>query len=728
MIKVKKRNGKLENFNISKVEKVIKWACEGLDVDQALLQRRFDQFLFDGITTEAIQDNLIEHSKQLATAHTPDWVFVAGRLRTMNRWATTGAYKVGFKKFVKTLMKDKYKHPAISLYSDKDLELLGSYINQDNDLNHSFASVVSAESKYLMNGECIQQMMMVNAMIIASVEKPEKRVDTAIELYVKAFSPRKVSLASPWWMYLREYKNISSCFILAMNDDLGSIYDNAKNFATISKYGGGCGAFFGKIRAAGSNLMGKSGGSKGVCGWVKLFNDTAVFVDQGGKRAGAVTVALPVWHADIEQFLDLQTEAGDQRNKAYDVKLQVTIPDLFMELKGEIGDGNNNDWYTFCPHEVEQVLGFKIYDLFGDEFKEAYYQCVQAHSEGKLKVVHIYKAKELFKKIMKVALETGMPYLPFTCEINRRNPNKHEGNIYCVNLCVESFSVFDADNLIHTCNLASPVVGRIDLDEIEYIAGLTVRILDNGIDLTDFPLDESTKHNERYRTIGVGLLGLHDLLAREYKSYFDEDFINEYMDRLTYGCVKASVELAKERGAYPAFKGSMWDTGEMTSHYASISKNPQKWYDIQKEIDKYGIRNSQLQSPAPNTSTAIFMDAAAGIMPVYSAFFYEDNKDGKIPTAAMHLKDNPLSYAKDLSKYKPYDLTKVTGWIQQWVDTGVSAEYLMNKNEPDFDATYLFQTFNDAWKNKNKAVYYIRTLKQGESLVQQAEDCIGCAG
>lgn len=722
-MKISKRDGSLECFNVEKIKQVVQWACDGLEVNPLALEAKFDEFLFDGISTKQLQANIIDNAKTLATPQEPDWVFVAGRLETMNRWAETRSYEIPFLEFFREQQELGYwTHEMFSLYSDEEIEELGEYIVQERDLEHSIASVLTAKSKYLLANECIQHLFMGNAMVIAGQESKDK-VGFAKKVY-DALSERKISLATPWLSNLRNAGNISSCFIVSVEDNIHSIYDNLKNAALVSKNGGGLGVDLARVRCRGSKLMGFEGGSGGIIGWVKLFNDTAVSVNQGGKRAGAFTVAVPIWHGDIDVYLDVQTEAGDQRLKAHDIKTQVGMYDLFMETKND----STKQWYTFCPYEVKEKLGIELYAVFGEQFNEAYKTCVLAADQGKLKTVRKHNAKELWKKVLRVQFETGMPYVAFLDEINKHNPNKHIGNIPCVNLCTESFSVVIPDDLSHTCNLASLVVGRIALEEIQQYAALATRILDNGIALTNPPTKESQKHNNLLRTIGVGIQGYADLIARENKGFLDTEFASLVAEGIEYGCVFESVKLAKERGAYPAFEGSEWSNGNRVSSFIENASGRYDWVELQNQIDLFGIRNSQLTSPAPNTSTSIFMDAAASMMPVYSAFFYEDNRDGLNPVTSMYLKENPLSYARDITKFKPWELTKTVGAMQKWIDTGISAEYVMDKNQSGFSAKWLWDTHEQAWLNKNKAVYYIRTVKQGERLIKDAVDCVGCSG
>lgn len=722
---VKKKDGQQEAFDMSKIRQAVEFACEGLDVNVDTLVEKFDEFLYDGISTQVIQQNLIHHAKTLCSPTSLDWVFVAGRLHTMDRWSSTRSYDLSFPAFVKKQIKDKiWEHKGFKTYTKSDLKEISSFLTKERDLKHSYASVITAEDKYLLKNECIQHCFLGEAMIIHYQDDKTVRLKNVFETY-DYLSNRQISLASPWLGNLRSGGNIASCFITAPDDNLKSIYDMLADSAFISKAGGGEGIDFSRCRAKGSDLMGFDNRAGGVIGWIKLANETAVWVNQAGKRKGAITCHLALWHKDIIDFLSIQTEVGDLRNKAFDIKPQVGVHDLFMEMKEEYG----NTWYMFCPHEVESKLGIRIYECYGDAFRKAYFSCVEAVLNGILQVYTSVDAKELWKTVMKRQFETGMPYIAFLDTINETNPNKHIGYIPCVNLCTESFSVVVPDKYTHTCNLASIVVGRVKMEELSEVAGVLTRILNNGIDLSNYPTPESEAHSKAFRTIGIGVQGLHDLLAREHKSYKDLDFITEVFERIEYGFVKASIELAKQHGAYPFFKGSEWDNGNMTKCFAknSVCKDID-WLAVQKDIDLYGIYNSQGTSPAPNTSTSIFMDAAAGVQPVHCAFFYEDNKSGMLPVVAMYLKENPLSYARDITRYDPYDLAESVGAAQKFVDTGISAEYIMDKNRPNFKAKVLWDTLNAAWKAKTKAVYYVRTVKEGEKLVKSVEDCIGCAG
>ena len=723
-VNVKKRDGDVEEFSTDKIKNVVNWACSGLDVNPLELESKISTLNQEGITTVEIHDNVIHHAQTLARAEVPDWVYVAGRLNTMKLWKDTRAYEMEFKAFVSD-MKDsgKYTHPNIFKYTDTDLDYLEGFIEQENDLNHSYGSTLTASKKYLLEGECLQHMFMVNAMIIFAGQSLER----VVELY-KALSQRKVSLATPWLSNLRSNGNISSCFIISINDNSESIANAIESAINISRMGGGLGIYLGNLRAEGSEIAGRQGAAKSVNLAAKVFNDIALWFDQGGKRAGAFTLALPIWHNDIEDFLEIQSEVGDLRNKAYDIFPQVCIPDLFMEK--DLSD--DKTWYTFCPHEVSK-FGVNL-NTYNDEFRKNYNKAVTLAEQGMLQVFTKHDTRNLIKSyIMRTQFETGLPYIAFTDRMNEFNPSSHVGNIPCANLCVEQYAVVEADEYAHTCNLASIVAGRMESQEdFIYYSGLLTEVLDAGIELTSPPTKESEAHNNKFRTIGIGIQGLADYLALQGSNYHDMKLIRSVAELIEYGAVKKSVELAADKGAYPFFEGSKWQSGELVDNFKRHSVLPLDWDALQLGINKYGIRNSQLTSPAPNTSTSVLMDAAAGVLPVYSAFFREDNDNGKYPVSCMHLKDNPLGYSKTFRHYDQTVIAEAVGELQKFVDTGISAEYLFDHNKENFKAKDLYDLIHAAWKYRTKTVYYIRHIKKGETVDDllgiKDEGCAGCSG
>ena len=725
-MKVVKRNGKYENYNCKKIKKAIAFACEGLDVNPLELEAKFDEILYDGVSTKAIQDNLILHSKNLASPISSDWLLVSGRLATMNRWNETRSYDKSFLELYKEFRKDgTWSHKNFDKYTDEEIEIIGNFIVKERDLQHTIASVETAESKYLNQGECIQHIFIGNAMLYASVEKQPERM-FYVEKYYEELSNLRFSLASPQLMNMRKGLNNASCFIIAPSDSLDSIYNNFKNTAMISKSGGGLGFYAGYIRAKGSKLMGESGASGGVIPMIKVFNDTLVYVNQAGKRKGAGTVALPIWHNDILDFLDIQTEVGDPRNKSFDIQPQICFNDLFMNM---LKEDKSQTWFTFCPYEIKDVLGIVMPEQYNEDFVTSYWLAVQAYKDGKLKVVTEHIINDLWKHYLMVFFERGRPYATFIDKINRDNPNKHDGVILCANLCVESYSNTKPDEYAHTCSLASLVVGRIHVQELSEKASLLTRLLNAGMEITETPIIESSNHVRDYRTIGVGIQGMADILAREWKTYNNLEFITEVAERIQYGCVSESINMAKEYSEYPKFKSSRWDIGDIFDEYHANSEcKDLDWLRLKADCKRWGIYNSQMTSPAPNTSTSLFMMASAGFMPHYADYFYEDNKNGKTPVAAMYLKDNPIFYANSVGYFKQHSLTKAVGVAQKFVDTGISAEYVLDRNIHNATAKDIDLLVKSAWENENKTVYYLRTIKQGESLVKTSDICSSCSG
>jgi len=730
-IMVEKRDGTKEPYDVSKIKKSIQMAAEGQDVNPLELESKLDQFLRPGIRTKDIQLNVIQHAIQLATPESPDWVNVAGRALAMDEWANFPLRGKSFREIVHyNISKNLYTADLTEHYTDAQLDELGAAVKMSRDLDYSYASLITAKKKYLGKFELNQHMHMVNAMRFGQNEPAETRIKFVKEVY-NALSQRKISLATPFLSNLRKGGNVASCFIIAVEDDIDSIFDNIKRVALISKNGGGLGVFLGYLRAKGSDVNGYENAAGTVVQWIKILNDTLVAVNQGGKRAGAGTVALPIWHNDILDFLDMQAEHGDPRLKAYDVFPQVCIPDIFMRRDQERGP-----WTTFCPFEVKKKLGINVRGLYGDAFTEAYLKIEKAAEEGKLAITRTYpNARDLIKTVMKTHFDTGLPYLSFSDRLNEFNPNQGDDNdhvgIPCVNLCTESFSNVKPDELGHVCNLASIVLGNIrDFKELAKISQLTTKILDYGISLTNAPDKITAAHNNRYRTIGIGMQGLHDHLAREFLNFRDLDYIRELAECIEYNAVIASAELAKRFGSFDAFEKSEWKNGNRIAKFKEHASGNYDWDNAQALIDQYGMRNSQLTSPAPNTSTSIYMDSSASVLPIYDAFFSEDNKNGKLVVVAKFLKENPLGYGKTFSKHSATEIIDVVAELQKFIDTGCSMELIFDQRKENFNAKELYDAIHYAWEQGIKAIYYIRTIKKNASVdvVKAEADCVACAG
>jgi ribonucleoside-diphosphate reductase alpha chain len=455
-----------------------------------------------------------------------------------------------------------------------------------------------------------------------------------------------------------------------------------------------------------------------------------------GRRAGAVTVSLDVWHLDVPEFLECQTENGDQRRKAYDIFPQLVVTDEFMRRVE-----SNALWTLVDPYEVRTNLGIELAELWGSEFDNAY-----AEIESKLDdVIKLYKrinARDLFKEIMKSQVETGMPYIAFKDAINRANPNQHDGYIPSGNLCMESYSNVTPGKTAHCCNLTSLNLANLDSEDLEEACTLAVRLLDNTIELTETPFKASKTHNDKYRTIGVGAMGLADWLAKRHFTYKHLSEIDVLFEDIGYYCTKASMDLAKERDSYPAYHGSEWSKGHLVGakplswYKENLSVDSyQRWEQLSKDIQQFGIRNSHITAIAPNTSSSLVQGCTASVLPTYSRFFYDKWAKGTVPIAPPFIKDCFWFYPENKS-IDQTDIVKAVATMQQWIDTGISMELIFNLNEgvyyPDepersITAKEIFDTLILAWKSECKAIYYIRTVQRDDFKESTKEGCTACA-
>ncbi|WP_279119412.1 ribonucleoside-diphosphate reductase subunit alpha [Fusobacterium varium] len=748
MREVINRAGIKENLDIIKIREKLIRACEGLEVNMVELESYIDSIYQENITTKKIQESLINQAVAMTSFEESDWTYVAGRLLMMETEREV-FHKRGFSygefyKTIKTLTENGIYDNRLQEYTEDEIKELEKAIDISRDMMYDYAGANMFVNRYLLKYkgniyELPQEVFMCIAMLLAINE--EDRVLVAKRFY-NALSLKKISLATPILANLRIPKgNLSSCFITAMDDNIESIFYNIDTIAKISKSGGGVGLNVSRIRAKDSMVNGYYNASGGVVPWIKIVNDTAVAVNQQGRRAGAVTVALDSWHLDIELFLELQTENGDQRGKAYDIYPQVVLCDLFMKRVE-----NNLEWTLVDPYEVRIKYGVELCELYGEKFEEIY---KALEKDTSLKLKKVIKARELFKEIMKVQIETGMPYIFFKDRANLMNHNNHKGMIGNGNLCMESFSNFFPSKdftekvveekgvrsaklgEVHTCNLVSLNLAEIAREELENIVDTAVRMLDNTIDLTKTPIMESDKHNIAYRTIGVGTMGLADYLAREFMIY-DESLndIDELFEEIALYSIKSSALLAKNRGQYPMFKGSMWDRGvffqKNKDWYMKNSKYATKWNEVFELVAKYGMRNGELTAIAPNTSTSLLMGATASVNPTFSRFYIEKNQKGAVPRVVKYLKDRAWFYP-EFKNVNPQIYVEIMSRIGKWTTQGVSMELIFDLNK-NIRAKDIYNTLMSAWKNGCKSVYYIRTIQKNTNIMNEKEECESCSG
>ena len=736
-IKVIKRDGSFAPLDVSKIREVVNWACEGMEANPITLEAGLTTRLRNGVTTREIQDNLINCALELCSPSDPDWRYVAGRLQIWSLWKDTlvrRGYEYGdYCRTVHNKVEQGQYDVRILTYSVEELQEAGSWINPEWDKDYDYAGAVLLSKRYLLPQELPQEALLTCALLLAIVEKPENRLFWARKFY-EAIAQRKISLATPILANLRiPNGSLSSCFITAMDDNLESIFDTIKDAARISKNGGGVGTNVSRVRATGSWVMGKQNTSGGVIPWIKLLNDTAIAVNQGGRRAGAITVSLDVWHLDVPEFLEMQTENGDQRRKAYDIFPQLVIPDEFMRRVI-----NREDWTLVDPYEIRKKLGIELAETWGESFEKAYQQ-IEDNLDTEITLYKKVNARELFKLMMRSQVETGMPYLWFKDTSNRANPNQHEGYIPGGNLCQESWSNVKPGEEAHTCNLDSLNLANIESEELPEICEIAVRILDNTIEITNAPFEASKHHNQKYRTIGVGAMGLADWLAKRQLTYNHLTEISHLFEDIGFYCTKTSMELAKERGFYPAFNGSAWSQGKLigakpVEWFLQHAQQKERWQQLSLDIQQYGIRNSHITAIAPNTSSSLVQGCTASILPCYSRFFYDKWAKGTVPIAPPFLRDHFWFYPENKSLNQQI-VVKAVATVQQWIDTGISMELMFNLNEgiyfpdePDraIKAKDIYETLVLAWKKGCKAVYYVRTV-QRDSFKEADDSCVACA-
>ena len=762
MTTVIKRDNRISELDIKEIRKALVWASKGLNdkVNYLELESHVVSIYKDRVSTEEIQKSLVDIALKLTSVDEPEWRIFASRLALMELYKEVsikrGTYpEFGYSNYLgfvkEAVEKNIYEKSITDIYSDEELLEAEKFINPDFDMDFDYAGMTMLINRYLLQDhgkafELPQEMFLTISLLIASVEKKEKRLSIAKEIY-NEIAGRKISLATPILINLRRPNgNLSSCFVSAVDDSLDSIFYNVNAIAQISKNGGGVGVNLSRIRATGSEIKKTPNASGGVIPWIKIINDTAVAVNQLGKRAGAVTAALDIWHLDIEDFLELQTENGDQRKKSYDIFPQVVILDEFMRRVKE-----DKEWSLFDPNEINRKYGFDLASLWGDEFEKKY---KVLEEDKELVLVKKISAKKLFKKIMKTQIETGMPYLFFKDTVNKMNPNKHDGMIGSGNLCQESFSNFSPTKVgnvtinektgkinqesdsgyIHTCNLVSLNLSLLlDRETLAKSCSVAVKILDNTIDLTVTPIAESNLHNNHYRTIGVGAMGLADYLAINHLPYKGDSGTLEEVDKLfefiAYNVVKTSADLAIEKGAYPKFAGSDWNKGIFFGRdknwYSENSTMKSEWDNLIRQVKETGIRNSQLLAIAPNTSSALVQGCSASVLPIFNKFYMDKNAKGAVPICPPFIKE-AFWYYKENKTLDQREVVEVISTIQKWIDQGISFEVLYNLNM-DIKAKDIYETLFSAWEKKCKTIYYTRTIQKNSNIMADKEECVSCA-
>ena len=711
------------------------------------LTARFRSFSKAGQSHEAALSSLIKAAAELTTRDAPNWEMIAARfwlLRFRARLVQHEA-EAGI-----TCLHDKLTHLAqegvygsyiLAHYSKAEIEACESYLRPERDKLFNYSGLELLHGRYLIRThagavlESPQEMFLGIALHLAMQEQNDRL--QWVQRFYDMLSTLKVTMATPTLANARKpFHQLSSCFIDTVPDSLDGIYRSIDNFAQVSKYGGGMGLYFGKVRASGSAIRGFPGAAGGVIRWIRLANDTAVAVDQLGVRQGAVAVYLDAWHRDLPEFLALRTNNGDDRLKAHDVFPAVCYPDYFWQ---QARDNISGDWYLMCPHEIRMVKGYALEDSYGEEWEERYHSCV-ADSRIHKRVVPI---KDIIRLILKSAVETGTPFAFNRDLVNRANPNKHRGIIYCSNLCteiaqnmsaIESISqevkTVEGETVVVTttkpgdfvvCNLASLSLGRINVRNPQEVAEITrsaVRALDNVIDLNFYPLPYAEITNRANRPIGLGVSGYHHMLAKlglHWETQEHLDFADNLFEQINHAAIAASCDTAREKGAYAAFEGSEWQTG---AYFDRRGYTAPHWQELRQRVATHGLRNAWLLAIAPTSSTSIIAGTTAGVDPVMKLFFLEEKKSGLMPRVAPDLTLRTLWLYKSAHHIDQSWSVRAAGVRQRHIDQAQSINLYITH---EYTLRQILNLYILAWECGVKTIYYIRS----KSL--EVEECELCA-
>lgn len=711
------------------------------------LEQGYERLKKADMTEEDVLQALMKAAVELTQETEPKWEFIGARFLYMKfeKRLKQELEKRGIKDFYEKIQyltnEGLYGSYILEHYSKEEILEAEGYMNLERNGLFNYSGLDLLLNRYVIQThdhiklETPQEMYMGIALHLAMKEKKDKM--KWVKKFYDMLSKQEVTMATPTLSNARKpYHQLSSCFIDVVPDSLDGIYRSIDNFAKVSKFGGGMGMYFGKVRATGSTIRGFEGTAGGVIRWIRLVNDTAVAVDQLGVRQGAAAVYLDVWHRDLPEFLQLRTNNGDERMKAHDIFPAVCYPDLFWKMAKE--DLNQN-WYLMCPHEVFMVKGWRLDDCYGEEWEEKYRQCIEDDRIEKRCIT----LKEIVRMVLKSAAETGTPFTFNRDTVNRTNPNGHKGMIYCSNLCteiaqnmqeVESVSTEiktkDGESIVVTttkpgdfvvCNLASLSLGHLPVDDKAYmkdIIGTAVRALDNVIDLNFYPVPYAQITNQKYRGIGLGVSGYHHLLAKKNILWESEEhlkFADKLFEMINYFAVLASADLAEEKGSYRFFEGSDWHTGAYFKKRNYVSK---EWQELENKVRNTGMRNGYLLAAAPTSSTSILAGTTAGLDPVMKKFFMEEKKGSMLPRVAPDLSVETYYYYQNAHNIDQRFSVKSCGIRQRHIDQAQSLNLYITNN---YTLRQLFELYVEAWEAGVKTIYYIRS----KSL--EVEECESCA-
>ncbi|HEK1687831.1 ribonucleoside-diphosphate reductase subunit alpha [Pseudomonas sp. RW10S2] len=762
-IRITLADGSLAPLDMARLNTIISEACEGLaEVDGDLIQRDTLKNLYDGVAIKDVNTALVMTARTLVERE-PNYSFVTARL-LMDTLRAEGLgflgvadsathhemaelYAKALPAYVEKGVEFELLDPALKGY---DLERLGKAINHERDQQFTYLGLQTLYDRYFIHKDGVrfelpQVFFMRVAMGLALQEKD--REARAIEFY-NLLSSFDYMASTPTLFNAGTLRpQLSSCYLTTVPDDLSGIYKAIHDNAMLSKFAGGLGNDWTPVRALGSYIKGTNGKSQGVVPFLKVVNDTAVAVNQGGKRKGAVCAYLETWHLDIEEFLELRKNTGDDRRRTHDMNTANWIPDLFM--KRVFDDGK---WTLFSPSEVPD-----LHDLTGKAFEERYEYYEALTEYNKIKVFKTIQAKDLWRKMLSMLFETGHPWLTFKDPCNLRSPQQHVGVVHSSNLCTEITLNTNADE-IAVCNLGSInlpnhiVDGKLDTAKLARTVKTAVRMLDNVIDINYYSVPQAQNSNFKHRPVGLGIMGFQDALYLQHIPYGSDaavEFADKSMEAVSYYAIQASCDLADERGAYETFQGSLWSKGilPLDSQQILIEARGAKYIDVNleesldwapvRERVQKGIRNSNIMAIAPTATIANITGVSQSIEPTYQNLYVKSNLSGEFtvinPYLVRDLKARGLWDSVMINDLKYYDgsvqqIERIpqelkdlyatafevdTKWIvdaasrrQKWIDQAQSLNlYIAGASGKKLDVTYRM-----AWYRGLKTTYYLRAL------------------
>jgi ribonucleoside-diphosphate reductase alpha chain len=764
-IKVTLDDGTLKSLDLKRLQKIVDEACRGLsDTDGAWILEETRRNLFDGVPEKDVAPALLMAARTRIEQE-PNYSFVTARLLLDSmRSEALGFLGHGRKEATQAEMQDLYveyfadfvkRGAELELLSAEltrfDLKRLGSALRPDRDLNFNYLGLQTLYDRYFIhsNGvrfELPQAFFMRVAMGLAMNEID--REGRAIEFYNLLSSFDFMSSTPTLFNSGTLRPQLSSCYLTTVPDELDGIYGAIKDNALLSKYAGGLGNDWTRVRGLGAHIKGTNGKSQGVVPFLKVANDTAVAVNQGGKRLGAVCAYLETWHIDIEEFLELRKNTGDDRRRTHDMNTANWVPDLFMKRVAE-----EQDWTLFSPSDTPD-----LHDLTGAEFEKRYLEYEAKADRGEISLFKRLPANQLWRKMLSMLFETGHPWITFKDPCNIRYTNRHAGMVHSSNLCTE-ITLHTNDNEIAVCNLGSVNLaahisgdGALDADKLQRTITTAMRMLDNVIDINYYSVPQARRSNLQHRPVGMGIMGFQDALYKlgiPYASEAAVAFADQSMEVVSYYAITASTDLAEERGVYATYEGSLWSRGILPIDSVTMVEQQRggylqqdcsltlDWDSLRERVKQVGMRNSNTMAIAPTATISNICGVSQSIEPTYQNLFVKSNLSGEFtvvnPYLVAELKKYELWDAVMINDLKYYDgsLQKIervpesikqmyatafeldARWLieaasrrQKWIDQAQSLNlYLAEPSGKKLDTLYKF-----AWIRGLKTTYYLRTM------------------